>query len=109
MIDWHQIADNLPHLSSLFMVTKTNGNMPRGRVNTTRVLESLIIAGVTGAITMYGIQIKLDAQMAEIRAQMVEMKLRANEDRMEALRRDVRIEDRVESLYSSTNGNGRPH
>lgn len=94
MTDWKQaVIEHLP------FVLATGAQAP-AKMNTTRVLESLIIAGITGAITMYGVQQRLDAQMAEIKAQMAEVKSRIAEDRAEAIRRDLRIEDRIDGIHA---------
>ena len=97
MADWkQQIVEHTPFLIA---ATRGGGEMVN-KLNLTRVLESLIIAGITGGIVMYGVQQKLDAQMSEIKAQMVEVKARLSEDRTESIVRDRRIEDRVDSIHS---------
>lgn len=97
MADWKQSV--IEHTPFLIAATRGGGEMVN-KLNLTRVLESLIIAGITGGIVMYGVQQKLDAQMAEMRVQMVELKTRLSEDRAESIVRDRRIEDRVGSLHS---------
>lgn len=97
MADWKQSV--IEHTPFLIAATRGGGEMVN-KLNLTRVLESLIIAGITGGIVMYGVQQKLDAQMAEMRVQMVELKTRLSEDRAESIVRDRRIEDRVDSLHS---------
>jgi hypothetical protein len=76
-----------------FLMTAANANGQK--FNTTRILEGLIIAGITGAITLYGVQQKMDVQIAEIKTQMQKFEVRAAEDRAESIIRDRRLEDQI--------------
>lgn len=67
------------------------------KLNTSRVLEGLVIAGITGAIVMYGVQQKLDAQLAELKAQMAQLQTRMMEQKAEINARENRLEDKLDS------------
>ena len=111
MADWKQsLIEHMPHLPFI-LATRANGVAVTARMNTTRILESLIIAGITGGIVMYGVQSKLDVQMAELRLQMIEVKSRFNDERNEAIAREARVQARIDSVQSSVMSgmNGRPH
>lgn len=92
--------DAIHHAPFILAVGQTN------KINTTRVLESLIIAGITGGIVMYGAQAKLDAQMTEMRAvsmelrvQFAELKSIIKDEHIESLSRDNRLDDRINALH----------
>jgi len=95
MADWKQSFLDLIPTVPFFMVTK-NGVLQDSKVNTTRVLESLIIAGITGSIIMYGVQQKLDVQMSELRVQINEVKVRIADEKHEAANRIERVDDKIE-------------
>ncbi len=96
----HELADKHDLWSHLpFFLAATRVGEAGSRLNTTRIMESLIIAGLTGAITLYGVQQKMDVQISEIKSQMAKFEVRAAEDRAEALARDRRIEDRIEKNH----------
>lgn len=95
LVDKHDIWSHVP-----FFLAATRVGEVGNRLNTTRIMESLIIAGLTGAITLYGVQQKMDVQISEIRSQMAKCEVRAAEDRAEALARDRRIEDRIEKNHT---------
>jgi len=111
MTDWkHALLEHSPFFMA---ITKLNGNLG-AKFNTTRVLEGLIIAGITGAITLYGVQQKMDVQIAQIQVQMLKYEQRSAEDRAanaaasaEAALRDRRIEDRINYLHAPTIGRPR--
>jgi hypothetical protein len=104
MADWkHNFIECINYIPFLVTSTRTNG-LPSGQVNLIRVLESLIIAGITGAIVMYGVQIKLDEQMAGIKTQMAELKARMAEDRAHNISRIDRVEDRMAAMHGMAGG-----
>ena len=107
MADWKHLllehADKIP----FFLATRAGDGPAMNRLNTTRIMESLIIAGITGGIVMYGAQMKLDAQMAEqrafnaeIRMMFADMKRDMKDDRQDSVERDRRVEDRINALHS---------
>jgi hypothetical protein len=51
LVDKHDIWSHVP-----FFLAATRVGEVGNRLNTTRIMESLIIAGLTGAITLYGAQ-----------------------------------------------------
>ncbi len=100
MTDWkHSLAEHIP-----FMLAATRLGEVSGKINTTRILESLIIAGITGGIVMYGVQQKLDTQMAELKAQMSDFKVRLAEERSEAISRTNKIEARIDAFHIQPSG-----
>jgi hypothetical protein len=69
----------------------TAGKQPHW--NLQRVLEGLLIAGITAWGTMYGVQKQLEVEIANIRVSMAEQKA----DTREMLRAVTSREDRIEA------------
>jgi hypothetical protein len=106
MSEWKQfLVEQLhthAHAIPFMLATRraTDGIALPAKLNLTRVLEALIIAGVTGAISMYGMQLKQESQMSEIKYEIAQLQVRFAESRAETNAVLNKHEDRLDALSS---------
>lgn len=91
---------NIPDFAQFIPFALVTGKQPH--FNTQRVLEGLIIAGITGAITLYGVQKQLEADLANIRASVAEQKADTKEMVRAIVEREDRIENKIDNHISRT-------
>ena len=100
MDEFRHLLSEHPNWLPFFLVARRasdSGSLPEVRLNTAKLIEALLIAGITGGVVMYGVQMKLDAQMADLRSQIAMLQTRIAEQRAESASRADRIEAKVDN------------
>lgn len=107
---WHVRAYLADHAANIPYVIAASKNGAGPKLDTSKILETLIGAGIIGLITMYGIQQRLNSQMEEQikrwdqlesrqAIERAEVMRRLDEQRKEAIDGYRRLEDRINSIH----------